>query len=87
MGKQGSTSGKRQREAEKAAKAKAKRERRQLRESERAEPDPSGTAAPAEPSVVLERLAEAHRRFQGAEISFAEYEETKDELLRQLRVD
>jgi hypothetical protein len=87
MGKQGSTSGKRQREAEKAAKAKAKRERRQLRATDAGDGSSTGQQPELPPSVVLERLAEAHRRFERDEISFAEYDEVKAELLRQLRVD
>ena len=86
MGKQGSTSGKRQREAEKAAKAKAKRDRRlQPRaESEHTEPE---VGRPMAPEDVLALVAEVHRRFESAEISFDEYEETKTALLRQLQVD
>jgi len=87
MGKR-PTFGKREREREKEAKAKAKRERR-------LQGEPNGGGAPADadespevPSeVVLAQLAEAHRQFQDAEISFEEYDETKSALLRQLRVD
>jgi hypothetical protein len=86
MGKQRSTSGKRQREADKAAKAKAKRERRQQLKADDAGAQPD--APTGQPSaVVLDRLADLHRRFDAAEISFTEYDEAKEALLRQLRVE
>jgi hypothetical protein len=86
MGKQGSTSGKRQREVEKAAKAKAKRERRQQPKAESQATLLDAPAAPA-PEAVLDRLAELHRRFEAAEITFDDYDEAKAALLRQLSVD
>ena len=86
MGKSGSTSGKRQREAEKAAKAKAKRERRQQLKTEDAGADVDVPAGQP-PAVVLERLADLHRRFEAAEISFDDYDEAKAALLGQLNVD
>ncbi len=85
MGKQGSTSGKRQREADKQAKAKAKRERRL---QAKPESGPGAQESPGvTPSVVLGLLEETHRRFEAAEISFEEYDEAKAALLRQLHVD
>ncbi len=86
MGKQGSTSGKRQREAEKAAKAKAKRERRQQLKAEVAATHPDAPAGQPS-SVLLDRLADLHRQFEAAEISFEEYDEAKAALLGQLRVE
>jgi len=86
MGRSGSTSGKRQREADKAAKARAKRERRQQLKAEGPGTDvdvPAGQPA----AVVLERLADLHRQFEAAEISFDDYDEAKGAILRQLRVD
>jgi hypothetical protein len=82
MGRSGSTSGKRQREADKAAKAKAKRERRLQLKAEDTGADVDVRAEP--PAVVLERLADLHRRFEAAEISFDDYDEAKAVLLRQL---
>jgi hypothetical protein len=76
MGRSGSTSGKRQWEVEKAAKAKAKRERRHQLKAEDAAAD---VDVPAEqpPAVVLERLADLHRRFEAAGISFDDYDEVR----------
>jgi hypothetical protein len=86
MGKQGSTSGKRQREVEKAAKAKAKRERRQQLKAE--DPRAHLDALAGQPAaVVLDRLADLHRQFEAAEITFDDYDEAKAALLRQLRVE
>jgi hypothetical protein len=85
MAKPGQTSHKRQREVEKAAKAKAKRERRQLK-SEDVDPQPA-TPATQSHEVVLERLADLHRRFEASEISFDAYDEAKAALLRQLTVE
>jgi hypothetical protein len=86
MGKQGSTSGKRQREVDKAAKAKAKRERRQQLKTEEGRPDRS-EAANLDSAAVLDRLAELHRKFEAAEIGFVEYDEAKAALLHQLHVE
>jgi hypothetical protein len=86
MGKPGSTSGKRQREVEKAAKAKAKRERRQLTKAEGAGADQDAPVGlPSE--VVLDRLADLHRQFEAAEVTFDDYDEAKAALLRQLLVE
>ncbi len=87
MGKPGSTSAKRQREADKAAKARAKRERRQQSEHEAQGGHSGDEQAEVPPAAVLERLAELHREFQDGQIGFAEYDEAKAALLRQLRVD
>jgi len=86
MGRSGSTSGKRQREVEKAAKAKAKRERRHQLKTEDVDALPAAPAGQP-PAVVLERLADLHRRFEAADISFDDYDEAKEALLRQLTVD
>jgi len=86
MGKQGSTAGKRQREADKAAKAKAKRERR-LQGRPEDEPTQRDVADPVATERVLTLVAEVHRRFESSEISFEEFEETKAALLRQLQVE
>jgi len=86
MGKQRATSQKRQREAAKEAKATAKRERRHQAKAEAEAPDGHEPLEVA-PAVVLERLAEAHRQFRDDEITFEEYDLTKADLLRQLRVD
>jgi FKBP-type peptidyl-prolyl cis-trans isomerase (trigger factor) len=85
MGKQRATSQKRQREAAKEAKATAKRERRQAR----GEAESNDVDGPLEvpPAAVLELLAEAHRQFRNDDITFEEYDVTKADLLRQLRVD
>ncbi len=86
MGRSGSTSAKRQREADKAAKARAKRERRQQLKAE-------GTGVDLDvqpgqpPAVALERLADLHRQFEADEISFDDFDEAKAVILRQLRVD
>jgi hypothetical protein len=86
MGKSGSTSGKRQREVDKAAKAKVKRERRQQLKTDDAVAPPA--SSPGQPSaVVLEQLAELHRRYEADEISFDAYDEAKAALLGQLRVE
>ena len=91
MAKQRPTSTKRQREKDKQAKSQAKRERRH-----QAEPESDATAGPSlEPDediagaeeVVLPLVAEAHRQFENAEISFEEYDERKAALLSRLRVD
>ena len=91
MAKQRPTSTKRQREKDKQAKSQAKRERRH-----QAEPDADATAGRSlEPDediagaeeVVLRLIAEAHRQFENAEISFEEYDERKAALLSRLRVD
>jgi hypothetical protein len=86
MGKSGPTPGKRQREADKAAKAKAKRERRQQPKADDAGTPPAAPVGQP-PAVVLERLADLHRQFEAAEISFDDYDEAKAALLRQLNVD
>ena len=71
---------------EKAAKAKAKRERRHQLRTEDVDALPAAPAGQP-PAEVLERLADLHRRFEAADISFDDYDEAKDALLRQLRVD
>jgi hypothetical protein len=91
MAKQRPTSTKRQREKDKQARAVAKRERRQQAElvadatasaSLEHDEEIAGTE-----EVVLPLVAEAHRQFENAEISFEEYDERKTALLRRLRVD
>jgi hypothetical protein len=91
MPKQRPTSTKRQRERDKQAKAMAKRERRN-----QAEPDADATAGvvaareeelDGTEAVLLELIAEAHRQFENAEITFEEYDDRKVALLSRLHVD
>jgi hypothetical protein len=91
MAKQRPTSTKRQREQDKQARAQAKRERRHQAELDALatvgasrEPDEDTDGMEA---LVLELVAEAHRQFENAEISFDVYDERKTALLRRLRVD
>ena len=63
-----------------------KRERRQQLKADDAVAQP--TSSPGQPSaVVLEQLADLHRRYEADEISFDAYDEAKAALLGQLRVE
>ena len=91
MGVQRTSFDKLQRDRAKKAKAAAKRERRQERGAE--EPETNEPLAPlsgegqVSADVLLERVAEIHRRFEAKEMSFEDFEEAKAELMSQLTVD
>jgi hypothetical protein len=75
-----------QRDRDKQAKARAKIERR----AQRAEEQPTDDAeAPVEvdQSTVLAQLAELHAAFDDGKIGLDEFEEQRDRLTSQLRID
>ncbi|HEX5265724.1 MAG TPA: hypothetical protein VFW24_03040 [Acidimicrobiales bacterium] len=89
MTKQRATFGKLQRERDKQAKARAKRERRQAaaeQTEEEAVQDAGQPVAESAP-VLIDLIADLHRRFENAEISLETYEERKAELLSRLPID
>jgi len=88
VSRQRATFGKLQRERDKQAKASAKRERRraaseQTNEVEQEAGRPSGESAP----VLIDLIADLHRRFENAEISLETFEEQKADLLSRLPID
>ena len=88
MSRQRATFGKLQRERDKQAKASAKRERRRAaaEQTDEAEQDAgrqSGESAP----VLIDLIADLHRRFENAEISLETFEEQKADLLSRLPID
>lgn len=92
MSRQRATFGKLQRERDKQAKAKAKRERRLAAGDAGGEPGeagdrPSGPASEASPEVVMELVADLHRRFERSEIGLDDYEEEKAALLSRLVIE
>lgn len=92
MSRQRATFGKLQRERDKQAKAKAKRERRFAAveagaEADEAEGRPSAPASEASPEVVMELVADLHRRFERSEIGLDDYEEEKAALLSRLVIE
>ena len=92
MGVQRTSFDKLQRDRAKKAKAAAKRERRQERAAEGPEESsqplaPLSTEGQVSADVLLERVAEIHRRFEAKEMSFEDFEEAKAELMSQLTID
>lgn len=90
MSRQRATFGKLQRERDKQAKAKAKRERRLTSGADAGGEDHPNSAAKGpedSPDAVMEKVAELHRRFEGAELDLDDYEEQKAALLSRLVIE
>lgn len=88
MSRQRATFGKLQRERDKQAKATAKRERRRAAAEQPAEADQeTGRVVEESAPVLIDLIADLHRRFENAEISLETYEEQKADLLSRLPID
>ena len=87
MSAQRTTFGKLQRERDKQAKAQAKRERRQIRDEQGVDTAPdASTVSDESEEVILDQIADLHRRFERATISFDEFERRNAELLKRLPI-
>lgn len=88
MAKNRTTFGKLQRERDKKAKAAEKAERRAARNEERGSVATDDAPAPArDQEAVLTALAKLHESLEAGDMEIEEFEERRDQLTAQLRID